>query len=533
MITRILVKNYRTLRDLTFSPREGMNILVGDNEAGKSTLLEAISLVLTGRINGRRIGEEINPYWFNTDTVDEYFAAIEDGKRPSPPSILIEAYFSQTDEPQMLRGTMNSLREDCPGVRIEIDLDPDFADAFDEYLQSKHPPILPTEYYRVRWVDFRDKPLPRRPRELGLAFIDGRAIRSSVGVDHHTRQMLTDMVDKRDGARISVAYRQARHELTGTVLSTVNKAIKDNTDSLLDQQLQLHMDQSGSSTWEASVVPQVDKVPFAMAGQGQQVMIKTGLALKASSSTTSFVLVEEPENHLSHTSLRKVINSIERLAADRQTFVVTHSSYVLNRLGLNRLHLMQHGTIHGFHELQEETVDYFKRQSGYDTLRIVLARRVVILEGPSDEMLFNRAYKDCTGKTPDDDYIDVITFGTQNRRPLELCTVLSRSAAVLRDADKKTPEHWRALAQESLETGKREMFVGIPADGVTLEPQIIAANAHAEPELREIVHCPEDEDLEDYMSSNKTEVAWLIATSDSPIRYPQYITDAISFIRDA
>lgn len=36
------------------------NILVGDNDAGKSTLMEAISLVLNGRIGG--VLEELNLY---------------------------------------------------------------------------------------------------------------------------------------------------------------------------------------------------------------------------------------------------------------------------------------------------------------------------------------------------------------------------------------------------------------------------------------------------------------------------------------
>lgn len=49
----------------------------------------------------------------------------------------------------------------------------------------------------------------------------------------------------------------------------------------------------------------------------------------------------------------------------------------------------------------------------------MLARKLVIVEGPSDEMLLNRAYHDITGKYPLDDEIDVITQGTRNRR---VCT---------------------------------------------------------------------------------------------------------------
>lgn len=531
MITRVIVQNYRCLRHLDFVPLDGMNIVVGDNEAGKSTLLEALGLVLTGRVNGRRPGEEINPFWFNTDAVSEYFAAVAGGEKREPPQILIEVYFEKEGQPQTLRGKVNSRHEDCPGMRLLIELDPDFEAEFDQYTQSSHPPVLPVEYFRARWLDFRDMQLQRRPPEFGVAFIDGRTVRSSSGVDNHTRQMLADAVDKRDGATISVAFRQSRHELTKTALAGVNQKIQAMTHDLLTEQIELHLDQSASSGWEAAVIPQVGSVPFAMAGQGQQVIIKTALALRSTADKTSFVLVEEPENHLSHTGLRSVIASIERLAGDRQTFVVTHSSYVMNRLGLDRLHLMHGGDLKGFGDLDGETVSYFKKQSGYDTLRVVLARKVVIVEGPSDEMIFNRAYKDQTGQEPADDGIDVLTYGTQNRRPLELCHLLDRRVAVLRDVDKRTPQHWKDQAKPYLEDGVREMFVGDADEGSTLEPQLVFANTADLATLGTIVGCPDNEDLADYMTANKTESAWRIATSATQIKYPDYITKAIAFIR--
>lgn len=531
MITRVVVKNFRCLRQLDFAPVGGMNVIVGDNEAGKSTFLEALSLVLTGRVNGRRPSEEINPFWFNVDAVSGFFDEIAAGAKVEPPKILIEVYFAKDDQPQVLRGKMNSRSEDCPGMRLEIDLDPEFELEFSEYVRSSHPPVLPTEYFRARWTDFRDMALQRRPPEFAIAFIDSKTVRSTSGVDHHTRQMLADAVEKREGARISVAYRQSRHDLTQSALKGVNQAIQAMTDKLIDDKIELHMDQSASSSWEAAVIPQVGQVPFAMAGQGQQVKIKTALALQTTLNRTGFVLVEEPENHLSHTSLSTVVNSIEKLASGRQTFVVTHSSYVTNRLGLDKLHLMYRGRLSDFRALEDGTVKYFRKQSGYDTLRTVLARRLVIVEGPSDEMLFNRAYEDRAGVAPADEGVDVITYGTQNKRPLELAHLLDRPAAVLRDVDKRTPRYWRDHAKPFLKEGVREMFVGDAKDGSTLEPQVTAANSSSLDTLRTIVGCPAGANLVDHMTEDKTEVAWLMATSSTKITYPPYFIEAIDFIR--
>ena len=50
MIERIIIKGYRCFAKLDLAPNPGMNIIVGDNESGKSTLLEAVSLGLTGKV---------------------------------------------------------------------------------------------------------------------------------------------------------------------------------------------------------------------------------------------------------------------------------------------------------------------------------------------------------------------------------------------------------------------------------------------------------------------------------------------------
>jgi putative ATP-dependent endonuclease of the OLD family len=65
MIDRVVIRGYRRFNNLDLSPNAGMNVIVGDNESGKSTLLEAIGLVLTGKVNGRWAREELNPFWFN------------------------------------------------------------------------------------------------------------------------------------------------------------------------------------------------------------------------------------------------------------------------------------------------------------------------------------------------------------------------------------------------------------------------------------------------------------------------------------
>lgn len=532
MIERIVIRGYRLFRDFEMQPSSGLNILVGGNEAGKSTLLEAISLGLTGRVNGRWAEEELNPYWFNQQVVIDYFAELAAGQSPAAPEIAIELYLSQTNpDIHILRGVYNSRVEDAPGVLIHVRPSADYAQEFADYLADPdRPDIIPVEYYEVEWQDFAGATLHRRPKGLGVSFIDSRTIRSTWGVDYHTREMLGDFVESKERAAISVAHRSARHNISLTTLADVNKRIAAEGTKLHDKDLGLQMDQSSGASWETSVVPHVGEVPFALAGQGQQAAIKVALAMNRSADTTAYVLIEEPENHLSHTSLTRLIARIEALAGERQVFITTHSSYVLNRLGLDKLRLLHAGTPTSFSEISPATVQYFKRLSGFDTLRIVLASKLVLAEGPSDEMLFERAFRDKHSKTPIDAGIDVLSMaGVSLARAFELSAALDRQVAGIRDNDGKNPSHWEAKVAAHLQQGKRELFIGDPANGRTLEPQLIHVNGDAT--IRGLLPIADEEKATlDWMTEHKTETALLLAESSTAITFPEYLQMAIEFV---
>jgi hypothetical protein len=327
-----------------------------------------------------------------------------------------------------------------------------------------------------------------------------------------------------------VAHRSARHNISETALADVNERIAAEGAKLHDKDLGLQMDQSAGATWESSVVPHVGDIPFALAGQGQQAAIKVALAMNRSAGTTAYVLIEEPENHLSHTSLTRLIARIAALAGKRQVFITTHSSYVLNRLGLDRLRLLHAGQATSFSAISPDTVRYFKRLSGFDTLRIVLAHKLVLVEGPSDEMLFERAFRDKHGMTPIAAGIDVVSMaGVSLARALELAAALGRRAAGIRDNDGKPPAHWEAKVAEHLAPCVRELFIGDPANGETLEPQLTGVNDDVA--LRAALSITDsDKTTVEWMTENKTEGALILAESAATITFPDYLLKAIEFI---
>lgn len=51
IINKIRLINYKRFTDYTIKPNPRINIFVGDNEAGKSSVLEAIDLVISGSVH--------------------------------------------------------------------------------------------------------------------------------------------------------------------------------------------------------------------------------------------------------------------------------------------------------------------------------------------------------------------------------------------------------------------------------------------------------------------------------------------------
>ena len=90
MLKKVLIENYRVFTNFTLEFQPGMNILVGDNDTGKTTVLEAVNLALTGRVQGRLLAQELSPYVFNLELTKQYVQDLKNGTNPSPPEMIVE-----------------------------------------------------------------------------------------------------------------------------------------------------------------------------------------------------------------------------------------------------------------------------------------------------------------------------------------------------------------------------------------------------------------------------------------------------------
>jgi putative ATP-dependent endonuclease of OLD family len=152
----------------------------------------------------------------------------------------------------------------------------------------------------------------------------------------------------------------------------------------------------------------------------------------------SIILMEEPENHLTHSRLNQLLNIIKAECEDRQVIISTHSSFVANKLDLSNLICLSCGNKKKLTQVSENTRSFFEKLPGYDTLRLVLSQKTILVEGASDELVVQKAYmKTHGGKLPIEDGIDVISVGTAFLRFLEVADKLNKVVAVVTDNDGK------------------------------------------------------------------------------------------------
>ena len=538
-IEKIVLQNYKSFKDRTVIHfNEGLNILVGDNEAGKTSILEAIHLCLSGILDGRYLKNDFHQYLFNYESVDEYLTKIKTDKTTKLPELLIEVYFQNNDELAEFEGSLNSDHNPkAQGIRFEIKLDDAYTDFYQDLIHSPEVQTsIPIEYFHIEWQSFASKVLISRVIPIKSVLIDSSSSKLKNGSDIYLSKIIKDGLDRSEKIGLAQSYRKLKQRFNDDPnILALNTKITTNT-KISDKQLSITVDLSSNNSWESQLTTNFNNVPFDQIGKGEQCIVKTNLALHHSNERDkNLILLEEPENHLSHTKLNALIKQIQENGTDKQIIISTHSSFVANKLGLENLILVDNKQAKFFRHLPSDTYKYFKKLAGYETLRLILSEKAVLVEGPSDELVFQKLYMQKNGgKLPIEDGIDVISVQSLAfKRFLDIANLLEKKVAVITDNDGNYAKNISNKYADYLT--EKHIFISADTnnDLNTLEPQFFDVNKHDLPKLRKVIGYPstytEDQEIIDYMVNQKTDWALKIFESDETLDYPNYIQAVVDW----
>ena len=437
-ISKINIENYKCFEGkFSVAFNQGVNIIVGDNEAGKSTILEAINLALTGVLHGRYLKNELSQYLFNYNVVNAYLEGLRTKQNPALPEIVIEVYFIEGELP-LFEGNGNSEKAKGCGVVFKIQFDSTYQGEYESLVAvGDEITTIPIEYYKISWQSFARESVTARVIPIKSVLIDSTSSKYQNGSDIYISRIIRDDLEDSERVKLSQAYRKMKDTFIGEAsVQAINKKISGKA-QITDKDLCISVDLSTQNSWETTLMTYLDNVPFHQIGKGEQCIIKTNLALgHKRSQEANLVLLEEPENHLSHTKLNQLIKSVTDSCDGKQVIISTHSSYVANKLGLENLILLNNQTVVRLSNLPLDTFTFFKKLPGYQTLRMLLCKKAVLVEGDSDELVFQRAYMDThEGRLPIEDGIDVISVKLTFKRFLEIAIRVNQRVAVITDND--------------------------------------------------------------------------------------------------
>lgn len=517
-INKIRLINYRRFQNYCFEPNVNINVLVGDNESGKSTILEAIDLVANGSI--RKVETLGLDRILNINAVKSY----NNGARNfgNLPKLIVELYLDGNFDFSM-NGNNNSEHRVCDGIRLVCQANSDYQR---EIMSAMHdnPDYFPYEYYSARFSTFADEGYSGYKKKIKSVLIDSANMNSDYATNDFVKRMYSQYTEDNAAERAShrSRYRQMREQFCTDVFTELNRRVPHNQDYSFGLKSLSH------AGFENEMMIFENSIGIDNKGTGRQIFIKTDFALEHAGDNVDVILIEEPENHLSHVNLRKLVKRV----SDTQTgqlFITTHNSLISTRLELKNLIILhnQNGTFPiTLRNLSNETAKYFMKAPPASIIEFALSDKVILLEGPSEYIIFEKLYTAITGNTPEQDNVHIMDIhGLSFKRYLDIAVLLGNKVAVITDNDKDYQKNCIDKYVDFANKDNIEIFYENNNEYRTFEIVLFHANT-------ELCNRLFGAEALKNMLSNKTESAFRLLSDGSTITVPQYIKEAIEWIRE-
>lgn len=513
-------KKFRSL-DVEFNKR--MNILVGENEAGKSTILDALKTVINQQY--RNSDKSVLRDLFNTQMV-ETFKAKPSVKTLPRISIEVELVLDpQQKNASYFYGEVYGQRKqqiEKYGIRFECKYDEELGAGMEQSIQEGK---IPYEYYTLTWTTFANRPYQMIKRPLNFLAIDTTSSAAAPSFNYFNRTLFTSRYDDATKAKAKNEFRDKLIEAFDTLglpaLSENQKFGVDSKKVVLETVLSIYE----------------DSIALENRGSGMESLIKTQIALDRANGL-DVILMEEPENHLSFSTLRKMLQQISDQQENSQIIVATHNNMIASRLNLNNVLWITEEGVKSLAGVKSDVAEFFVRADDNAFLQLLLSKKVFLVEGATEFLLLPMFYQQITRYTIEEDGISVISCnGISYMRYLEIAKTTGKRIAVITDNDENAHRITDA-ASFNQANNLQHIFMGATVDEWTWEACIYKENKTILDEMIDVqagaaykFHDKDYGAVLGKMLHNKVDVAYQMLTSGKTFSVPQYVKDAIEWLR--
>lgn len=525
-INKIVLHNYRKFVEYEIEFNQEKNIIVGDNEAGKSSILTAIDLAISGNdTKVRAVGiDNIFNYQATKDFLD---LGKSDRTVANLPIVTVDLYLSNvTDAPNVvdLLGKFKDGMKPSYGLRMLIVPNKELESELKDYL-STFGEVFPYDFYKVEFQTFGNVHYSGYRKFLRHLVIDNSSDRFEFATSGFVKDAYQLHVsDIKERAKLESSYRTHKNTYEGTSLNDINDALE------AAEGYRFGIRSGIRSNLETDLTIYRDKISIDSLGLGERVFIKTKFSLnnKKTKHDPDVVLIEEPENHLSHNKMHRLIDLIKS-SKEAQIFISTHSNMISSRLDLRNCIFIRKDASKpvSLKSLEEGTSIFFEKAPSVSILDFVLADRVLLVEGAAEYILLRKLYHQKFKKYPEDEGIYIASIGGLSfKRYMEIGKLLNIRTGAIRDNDGDTQKNCIDNYAKHT-TDKIKVFFDSDADKHTFEKCIYDLNSE---KCDEVFSNRKDSLL--YMLSSKAEAAFYLSELDEDLAIPPYIEEAFKWIKE-
>jgi len=499
-----------------------MNIFVGENEAGKSTILEAIKIALNQQYKNADKAVLID--LFNTDLIKNFK---DNPTIDTLPYIYIELQLDlehKAKDSEYFYGEIYKGKGGAFGIVFECRFNKDIGN---ELAKDINDGKIPYEYYTLSWTTFAGQPYYLVKRPFNFLAINSSSNDTNSSFNYFNRSLFTNRYDESTRLNVKHKFRE------GLNAAFADAALEDIDDKrkfgISDKKILL---ESVISVYE-------DLISLENKGSGMESLIKTQIALDKRKSNLDVILMEEPENHLSYQTMNKMLNEISSRQHESQIIITTHSNLIASRLNLKLVQWITDNKVVSLKGVDGDAADFFVKADDNNFLQLLLSKKIILVEGASEALLLPKIYNMVTQRTLDADRISVISCGGLTyKHYFDVAVGNEKRIAVLTDND-KSQEKIDAAVSFNQSNEKRKIFVPDKTEDWTWEvclyninTELFASRITVNAKSKYLYNGVDWGQVLGKMLNNKVDVAFDLARDDVIFEIPQYIKDAIKWLNE-
>lgn len=274
-IDLIRIINFKRFKKYEIKLLENRNILIGDNEAGKSTILHAIDVCVSG--NKSKIDVIGLENIFNRSAIRDFFD--KGAEYEHLPEMKVEIFINGIDD-EYFNGKNNTKMALFDGVRLKCSPDESLSKEIREILSSKDK-CFPFEYYKTEFETFRGEYYPGTKRPFKHVIIDTSISNGEYAHRDYIKSMYENAIEGHEKATHSFSYRSAKEKFQAETLKSINER----------SDYSFGLRNNSKSNFESDLTVYDDGIAIEYKGKGQQCFVKANFALSKKKGGHDVVLL--------------------------------------------------------------------------------------------------------------------------------------------------------------------------------------------------------------------------------------------------